>query len=183
MNSDDIINFIKKNDLLDHQELVNHIVSKLKIFDEQEHRALNLHFIVNKCIEYAKEFDFTPIQVFNALESKRGYWYVNYYQEANFPKVKDLVIFNNRKEMIDKIKPELGFRCPNCHQVTKSPYQCNSGSITQDIKDGKQRTCNWKVFGLFRSMGTGIIITIKDEWPQDPQIEEIFMPISFEINK
>ncbi len=131
--------------------------------------------VVEICSHYADKLNLDPLEVFEALERQRTYSYPNYYQEANFPNLDKVMIFENVEEMNKIISPSKGFKCPACGGVSKSHTVCDSGVE----KDGN--VCDWKSYGLFRTLGKGLSILIKDKWLQDAKVYEIFYPISLEV--
>lgn len=130
------------------------------------------------CEHYGEALGYSAIEVFKALEKWRDYSYPNYYQWANFPRLDEVIVFKNSDEMLDKVKPHLGFRCPNCEGKTKSPYVCDSGKKVDDDK-----TCDWKVYGLFGTLGKGARITISENWIEKPIVQSIFYPLAWENEK
>lgn len=134
------------------------------------------------CEEYGKAFGYTPLEIFEALESKRKTWHVNYYQDVNFPPLQNVVIFRDREHAKEIIDPKKGFRCPWCKGVSMHPYACNSGLKVEllNSEEGKKEVCNWKSFGLFGTMDRGYTFTVAKDWVKSPSIEDIFMPISIE---
>ena len=51
-------------------------------------------WVINRCIHYSQALNKTPWEVLDAWESKRDYWWMNFYQDSNQPKI--------RKESISK---------------------------------------------------------------------------------
>lgn len=154
-------------------------INDLLAFDDYQYEDIGI-FIRKICKEYGEFFGYSEIEIFDALESKRTYWYVNYYQEANFPELDTIKVFKNKKEMFEITKPDQGFRCPNCNGVSKHPYICDSGIETDLIGSEQKGICNWKSYGFLRTLGQGLIFTIKENWIQRPYIDESFMPIAME---
>ena len=125
---------------------------------------------------YSKILGFSKVEVIEAIEEKRTYSAINYYQKANFPKLDDsIAVYENQKELHEKTEPQKGFRCPSCGGVSEDPYACDTGLKTSDNK-----VCNWKACGLFGTMGKGFRFTVKDMFLENPRVEEIFMPIHLE---
>ena len=69
------------------------------------------------------------------------------------------------------------YRCPACKGISTDPYECNSGIVLKNIKDGEDRPCNWKVYGLFR-IG-GVTLFLKDKM----LCNMIFKPIAWETKQ
>jgi len=135
-------------------------------------------WIIDRAKHYEKRIGISYLKIIQAWEKKRTYWYQNYYQECNQPLLNENVKIY---DTVEDVKKAIGnkFRCPNCKGITTNPYECNSKKITKDIKDGKKRACNWKVYGLFGSLGKGVSIFIKDKLAN----EHIFMPIIWEAGR
>lgn len=132
--------------------------------------------IMEICIHYAAFLQINSIKVFKALEKKRTYSYPNYYQWAKFPKLdKNVDVFESAEEYRNKIKPDKGFRCPSCGGISYSESICDSGIIQ---KNGK--ACDWKSFGLFRTMNRGHRFMITEDWLNNATVYETFMPIALE---
>lgn len=130
--------------------------------------------ITEICEHYAERFDVDPVKIFGILEERRTYSYPNYYQWAKFPRLDDVVVCETMEELKVKIMPKQGFRCPACGGVSKDPYECDTGIQ----KDGEP--CNWKSYGLFRTMGKGLRVIVKDTFLENPVVDEIFFPIALE---
>jgi len=132
-------------------------------------------FLRKMLADYSKNLELPPVDILKAIESKRNYSAINYYQEANFPSLEGVKVF----ETLDDLKaaiPSKKFRCPICGGISTNPYKCNSGVA----KDGDEKVCDWKAYGLLRTAGKGLRFTIKDSFLEKPYVDEIFMPIDFE---
>jgi hypothetical protein len=130
-------------------------------------------FILKLLPEYAVALGLSQEAVLEAIETKRDYWAPNYYQAANFPSLKDVRVFETQVELRAAI-PSMKFRCPHCGGISTDPYDCNSG-----IEVGGKR-CDWKTYGLFRTLGKGFRFTIKEGFLERPRVDEIFMPVEME---
>ena len=132
-------------------------------------------FIRSMLKNYSEVLGFTELEIIESLEKKRTYWCLNYYQEANMPKLeKDIVIFNTLDEFRKKF-PSHKFRCPICGGVSTDPQTCDSG---KEMEKGK--ICDWKSYGLFGTMGKGYGFIIKDDFLEYAVIYDIFRPIELE---
>ena len=126
-------------------------------------------------IERAKHYQLKtgkPYQeIIDTWVSKKNYWYINYFQEANQPLItgEDVYLFENIEEAKESFK-ELGFRCPRCGGISKSPKECDTNIVID------KKTCDWKAYGLFGTLGKGVTIILKDTI----SIENIFKPIAYE---
>ena len=126
-------------------------------------------------IERAKHYQLKtgkPYQeIIDTWVSKKNYWYINYFQEANQPLItgEDVYLFENIEEAKESFK-ELGFRCHRCGGISKSPKECDTNIVID------KKTCDWKAYGLFGTLGKGVTIILKDTI----SIENIFKPIAYE---
>ena len=92
-----------------------------------------------------------------------NYWYMNYYQECNQPKItaKNVRVFDTMdayRKALDGKK----FRCPSCGKESADPYNC--------------KACGWAVYGLLGDLGKGVFVYVKEKLHGD----NIFMPIAWE---
>lgn len=153
---------------------VDHDISKKsRSFEECEEK---FNWAIERAKHYAEKTDMDVNDILDAWESKRDYWYFNYYQEANQPAFKEgkiIHVFENAASArIAFVKKE--FRCPACGGVSTDPNTCNSG---EKLKGGDSNgICNWKAWGFFRTMGEGVTIFLKDSM----DVFEIFKPIAWE---
>lgn len=101
--------------------------------------------------------------ILDSWEQDRTYWYMNYYQDCNQPKIKEknVRVFETLDEFRQAIG-EMKFRCPSCGEETANPYECSA--------------CRWKVYGLLGDRGKGVFVYVKEKLKGD----NIFMPISWE---
>jgi len=137
-----------------------------KIGEDRELELVN--FLEKKLTEYSKVLGFSESQILESMEKRRTYMCTNYYQEANFPNLKDVRVFETREDLT-KLIPSRKFRCPSCGGVSTDPYKCNVGE-----------DCDWKSYGLLGTLGKGLTFTIKDQFLEKGTIDNIFMPLEFE---
>lgn len=130
-------------------------------------------WVLDRATHYAEKTGLSAVDVLNAWEKGRDYWYMNYYQEANQPEIKaDTVrLFDTQDDLRESVGTT-GFRCPSCGGVSKSAYVCDSGLPMNK----KGEICNWKSYGLFGTMGKGIYVFVKDKLKG----QNIFMPVAWE---
>lgn len=101
--------------------------------------------------------------ILDGWEESRNYWYMNYYQECNQPKItaKNVRVFDTMdayRKALDGKK----FRCPSCGKKSADPYNC--------------KACGWAVYGLLGDLGKGVFVYVKEKLHGD----NIFMPIAWE---
>jgi hypothetical protein len=121
---------------------------------------------------YAEKTGLNASNILDTWEQYRSYWYMNYYQECNQPKIEieSVKVFDTIDELTVSFRGE-GFRCPACGGVSSSPYKCTSG---EEMSKGK--ICDWNVGGLFGDMGKGVYVFVKENLFG----ETIFMPLAWE---
>ncbi|MDO8728535.1 MAG: hypothetical protein Q7K26_01440 [bacterium] len=129
-----------------------------------------LMFITKTLCEYSRILGQSEPDILMAIEAKRDYSASNYYQEANFPSLESVVLFDDI-EAFKKRYPSGKYRCPSCSGESTNPYECNAVSST------KKDPCNWKSYGLFGTLGKGLRVALKNEFLSRPKIDEIFSPI------
>lgn len=123
-------------------------------------------WVNERAAEYAEAFGVEREAIIKKWEEDRGYWYMNYYQDAKQPKVPTLIVFDTVEKMRSSIaKPE--YRCPKCAGVSKDPYECSCDD------------CDWKSYGLFGTLGKGVHIGLKDTL----DILHIFKPVAWEAGE
>ena len=145
---------------------------------EGEKRASDVEKFIKKTIkQYSEKLSLPEADILEAIEKNRSYSVMNFYQESNFPKLDgDVVIYNTLDDLKNAVS-EHKFRCPCCSGISTDPYTCNSGKI---IDASKNKKCDWKSFGLFKTLGKGYRFTIKEGFLEKPCVDEIFMPIQLE---
>jgi hypothetical protein len=121
-----------------------------------EQRATEVEALLRQRIpEYAEAFGLSEHDVLEAIEGRRSYSAVGYYQEANFPSLTGVRVFENEAALREAIPPGGKFRCPMCKGESTNPYKCNSGKVVAGIrgtrKRSKKEVCNWKAGGLLRT--------------------------------
>lgn len=143
-----------------------------------EERMKKLAWAVERAKHYEKKTGVPAGEILTMWESRRDYWYMNFYQDANQPLLEgdSVRVFETNDELIASVG-DSGFRCPYCHGVSKSPCKCTSG-IMLSLINGSDRleVCNWNVGGLFRDLGQGAFVFVKAAM----RGERIFKPITWE---
>lgn len=92
---------------------------------------------VDRAIHYGEKLNLPWNEILASWEEDRTYWFMNYYQECEQPRIdsKDVFVFESVKEMQEKCGSE--FICPSCGSITADPYECTN--------------CHWKSYGLLKS--------------------------------
>ena len=120
--------------------------------------------------EYSTALGLTHDEVLAAIEARRDVTAPNYYQEANFPKLDGVRVFESPAAFVAAF-PSGRYVCPSCEGHSTDPYECDAGTV----RDGKR--CNWKSYGLFGTMGKGLRAIVKSTFLDAPRVHEIFMPV------
>ena len=128
-------------------------------------------FLLKMLADYSGAFGVSQEQLLEAVESKRNYYAPNYYQEATFPSLNGVRVFATQADLLEAF-PSRQFVCPACEAISSNPYACNSGKL-----DADGRVCDWKAYGLLRTLGKGLRFTIREGFLDHPRIDEIFMPL------
>lgn len=123
---------------------------------------------------YADALGYSQTAILSALEKRRDVDVTNFYQESKYPPVGAFVIYENQAAL-QQAFPSRKFRCPLCEGVTTDPYECHSGL---EMEPGK--LCDWKAYGLFKTVGRGLRFTVKDAFLENAIIDEIFLPLELE---
>lgn len=140
-------------------------------------RMEKLTFAVERAQHYSEHTGLDAGDILTAWESRRDYWYMNYYQDANQPLINaaNVRVFEDRDQLMAAIG-DSGFRCPHCNGVSKSASECDSGVELPLLNSKDPKPCNWKVYGLFGDLGEGCYVFVKDQM----RGSRIFMPIAWE---
>lgn len=129
------------------------------------------NWTIERAKHYGEALDLDPADILDAWEAGRNYWYMNYYQDANQPKVEagKVRVFDTIEDLKTSINGQ-GFRCPACGGVSTDAYTCDSG-----VKRNGS-ICDWKSYGLFGTMGKGAFVYVKEKLAG----QSVFMPIAWE---
>ena len=138
-------------------------------------RMQKLQFAVERAQHYEDKTGVPAGELLTAWENERNYWYVNFYQDCNQPLINanSVRVFDTPADLLAAIGTQ-GFRCPRCRGVSRSPYECNSG--VKLSTNGEEIECDWKAYGLFRTLGKGVYVFVKSAL----RGEQIFMPVAWE---
>ena len=143
-----------------------------------EERSIEVDGFVRSLIKnYSFVLSISEQDILNSLETRRDYTAVNYYQKANFPLLDDSIDVFEDKEAFLKRFPSKKFTCPMCNGISTNPQTCNSGKLMD-----KKKVCDWKSYGLFRTMGKGYRFIIKKDFLLAPVVYDIFRPIELKTS-
>ena len=144
----------------------------------EERRAKVLGLLSEELPRYASLLGYSEKEILMAWEKARNVNCVNWYQKANFPDLGEVIVLDSLQQFQEKF-PSHKSTCPMCGGLSTDYYACNSGK--EVVLDGKKTTvCNWKVYGLFRDMGKGVSLLIKEAFLDHPVPERIFKPIELQ---
>ena len=125
-------------------------------------------WVIDRAKHYSEKTGLQLNEVLKGWEEGRNYWFLNYYQDCNQPKLEGETKVVESIEEFKKEVWEKGFRCPMCGGVSTNPQECDSGLL---MKSGKR--CDWKSYGLIPS---GICVYFIKE----RQVIRIFKPVAWE---
>lgn len=144
-----------------------------------EERAQHLEGLIRQRIpQYAKALGLTEAEVLLAMENKRTWAALNYYEKYLQP-IDRIRVFDSQDSFFSEF-PSGKYRCPSCGGISSDPYECDTGIIIKNISTGAETPCNWKAYGLFGTMGKGLSVLLKKEFIEHPHASEIFLPIELE---
>jgi hypothetical protein len=127
-------------------------------------------FIRTKTAHYAEHLGFTSYHILESMEATRRITAPNHYQEANYPNLTGVFVFDNVREYLERF-PSRRFICPSCEGISTDSSTCDSGIIV----NGKP--CDWKAYGFFRTLGKGFRFVLKDKFLEESLVYEIFKPV------
>lgn len=134
---------------------------------------------IDRAQHYSHYTGVSVVDILNTWEKGRSYWYQNYYQNANQPKLteKQIAIFDTVQELVHKVGRK-GFRCPACGGISHNPYICTAKTMkkVKHKRRAKQKACDWKIYGLLGDLGKGLYVFVKEK----AKGEKIFMPVALE---
>ncbi len=141
----------------------------------ETHRdADRLERFVRKILaNYSTVLGFSEGEILRKIEGRRDYWSMNFYQESNFPLLENVEVFETVQQFKDKF-PSRKFICPACGGVSTHPTTCNSGKRMKGVRGG---ICDWKLYGLFGTLGKGYRFVVKEDFLKNPVVYEWFVPI------
>jgi hypothetical protein len=132
-----------------------------------------VRFVNGITLHYSNRLGFSQLEILEAMEKRRTYWSMNFYQAANFPRIgKKVEVFENLKGFYTKF-PSHKYICPLCEGQSNNPQICDTG-LAAKTNSG---ICDWKAFGLFGTLGKGYSFLIKDSFLDEPKVYNIFMPL------
>lgn len=130
-----------------------------------------LNWTVDRAQHYGEALGVDPAEILNEWEKGRDYWYMNYYQDVNQPKIDagHVRVFDTLHDLKVSVGGS-GFRCPACGGISTGAYECDSGIV----RDGAP--CDWKSYGLFGTLGKGAFVYVKEKLSG----QTIFAPVAWE---
>lgn len=130
-------------------------------------------WVIDRAKQYGEITGLDWNAILDAWEEERPYWYMNYYQEATFPKPdgENVHIFDTEADF-EKAVGDTGYRCPRCGKVCSWPY-------THTTPD--DAACGFVLGLVLPELGdtNTAYVFFKDTM----RIDEIFMPIAWETAK
>jgi len=116
-------------------------------------------WVINRAKHYEEKLGIAWKEILRSWEEDRSYWYLNYYQDCEQPRIdrQNVRVFNTLDDF-KKSAIHNEYICPSCESITNNAYECQH--------------CHWKVYGLFTDMGKGVFVYIKDK----KKGQTIFMP-------
>lgn len=135
-----------------------------------EYRA-KMDWAIERARHYGAALGMDPCDILNAWEDQRDYWYMNYYQDVNQPRINtpSARVFETLEDLKSALGDQ-GYRCPACGGVSSNPNVCDTG-----INVGGE-PCDWKAFGLFGALSRGVFVFVKERMTG----HTIFMPVAWE---
>jgi len=102
-------------------------------------------WVIDRAKHYGEKLGIPWKEVMQSWDEDMSYWYMNYYQECNQPRIEgnNVFVFESAEEMREKVGTE--FICPCCKGISTNPYECNSGIIIKG-----SGVCDWKSYGLIQ---------------------------------
>ncbi|WP_411842198.1 hypothetical protein [Salinicoccus sp. HZC-1] len=128
-----------------------------------EDRAKDLEkYLRIKLEEYSSALDTSQEEILERWEELRSYSAINYYQEANQPKLDSdkVKVFETKTDILMWAAGKK-FSCPKCSGHSNNPIKCD------------RPNCDWKAHGLFKTLGEGIYVFSKAEMAG----QDIFAPV------
>ena len=167
MKKEDLIKLIKLKKCKGYQILLQAVEQDIARNPKNTEYAEKLNWVIDRVLHYAEKLNLSASELLDKWEEKRSYWYMNYYQDCNMPKIEgdNVFVFETVDDFLQSI-PSKKFICPCCKGITTNPYECNSGI--------KNKACDWKVYGLF-DLGH-VTVFVKDKL----QFDKIFIPVDWE---
>lgn len=134
-------------------------------------------WVIDRAKHYAEKTGLAWEDILDSWETDRDYWYINYYQDCNQPKIEgdSVRVFDTVEQMLESIG-ERKFRCPMCGGISTNPYRCDTGLNMVKDKRRKPEICDWCAGGLFGTLGKGVTVYCKDKL----RAETFFMPVAWE---
>lgn len=145
-------------------ESINYDRESKRVFGGDKEIDAKLDWILKRAEMYAEKTGKTVDEILEAWEEGRTYWYMNYYQECNQPKLEgdNIMMFddfcNKMKSIHGEDPKNWRFKCPSCGE-TQSPKDFIDAGIEEPESKThfscigrwvKGRGCNWSLGGLIQ---------------------------------
>ena len=132
-----------------------------------------LRWVLNRARHYSEKTGPSPEAFLDCWERNRTFWYMNYYQDANQPRLdaEHVTVFSTVDDILAAVGRN-GFRCPNCQGVSRDPSACDSG-LQVEVSAGRTGICNWKSYGLLQ--GPVFVFCV-----EKMQGQHIFLPVAWD---
>lgn len=127
------------------------------------------NWVLARAQDYAQALGLDIDAVLDCWEDHRSYWYMNYYQESNQPKLGQpgVIMFN---DWVNQLKTTYGpdpkdwaFQCPGCHHVqTMGDFIAlgvdgNSAYVECIGRHKKGVGCDWAAYGFLTITKTKVV--------------------------
>ena len=118
---------MKKEDLIElkkckgYQTLSQAVEQDIARNQKNTEYAEKLNWVIDRVLHYAEKLNLSASELLDKWEEKRSYWYMNYYQDCNMPKIEEgkVFVFDTVDDFLKSI-PSKKFICPCCNRREKS---------------------------------------------------------------
>lgn len=134
-------------------------------------------FIFERSKQWSEILGIPYFEIIDKWLDKCDYSMINYFQDANQPKLdKSTKIFETIEDF-KKSVGDKGFRCPYCNGVSSDMWNCNSGKMVELINQKGKHKCNWSAGGFLGTLGKGTFVFIKETFAY----ATMFTPVAWEV--